>query len=171
MNASSPRARRRALALATAVLAAALALAALARAQGSPTPGGTVPSLLGLSLSEPSAFRRAGHRDLYRSAIRAEVTATDTPTELSLADGEATQGRRLGHLVGGSSILPSPLQAAADGGAYRSLDAAVPPQLQRWGRPLARATTKIRLRQSAPDARALRSHHKLLLVTLTAAGP
>lgn len=162
-----------ALALAVAVLAASLVLAALARAQGSPVPGGTVPSMLSLSLGQPSPFRRvgaAGRGSVYTSVIQAEVTAT-IPVRLSLADGEVTRGPRLGHLVGGSSVLSPALQAQAGGGAYRSLDAALPPQLKRWGRPLSATTTKIRLRQEAPDARVLRNHHKLLLVTLTAGGP
>jgi hypothetical protein len=163
-----PSARLVPLALACAVLAAALALAALARGQGSPTPGGTVPSTLALSLSEPSPFKR--HGDLYTSAIRAEVTATDVPTRLSLADGEVTQGPRLGHLVRGSRVLSPALQAAAGGGSYRSLEAPVPPPLKSWSEPLADTPAKIRLRQSAPTHN-LHGYRKLLLVTLTAAGP
>jgi hypothetical protein len=166
-------ARRAALALAVAVLAASLALAALARGQGSPTPGGTVPSVLALSLSEPSGFRRAGaagRGSAYTSVIHAEVTATDTPARLGLADGEAGAGRRRGHMVRGSSILSPALQAAADGGFYRSLDAASAP-LRSWVEPVTGGKEKIRLRQVAPNARVLRSHHKLLLVTLTAGGP
>jgi hypothetical protein len=162
------------LALAVVGLAGSLVLAALARAQDSPVPGGTVPSTLSLSLSEPSPFRRAGaagRGSVYTSVIRAEVTATDTPVRLSLTDGEVTRGRRLGHLVSASSVLSPALRAQAGGGAYLSLDAAPPPQLKRWGRPLSGATTKIRLRQEAPNARAVRNHHKLLLVTLTAGGP
>jgi hypothetical protein len=169
----SMRTRWVSLSLATGLFAAALALATLARA-GGPVPGGTVPSTLGLSMSEPSGFKRvggAGSRGVYTSTIRAEVTATDSPVLLSIADGEATQGRRHGHLVGGSSILSPALEVAADGGSYRSLDASPPPQLQRWGAPVSLAATKIRVRQVAPSARVLRNHHKLLLVTLTAAGP
>jgi hypothetical protein len=168
---ASPRARRSGLALAAAVLAASLVLAALARAQGAPTPGGTVPSTLALSLSEPSPFRRIGHSDLYIAAIGARLTATDVPTNLSLADGEATAGRRLGHLSAGSSILSPALEASAGGGPFRSLDPAVPAALRVWREPLADTPVKIRLRQAAPTARALRSHRKLLLVTLTAGGP
>jgi hypothetical protein len=74
--------------LAAAVLASALALAALAHAEGGPVAGGAVPSTLALSLSEPSPFRRVGRtadgEDVYVSTIRAEVTATDAPTRLSL---------------------------------------------------------------------------------------
>jgi hypothetical protein len=168
---ASPRTRRHALALAAAVLAVSLALAALARAQGSPTPGGTVPSTIALSLGEPTPFTRAGPRDVYTATIHATVTATDVPVRLSLADGEATHGRRLGHMVGGASILSPALDATAGAGPFRSLDAAVPAPLKTWHRPLAGEKAKIRLRQEAPDARALRNHGKLLLVTLTAGGP
>jgi hypothetical protein len=161
-----PGARLAPLALACAVLAGSCALA---RAQGSPVPGGTVPSTLALSLSEPSAFRR--HGALYTATIRAEATATDTPSKLSLADGEVTGGPRLGHLVRGSRILSPALRAAAGGGPVRSLDAPVPLPLESWGEPLAGTEAKIRLRQSAPGAHTLRGYGKLLLVTLTAAGP
>ena len=82
-----PSARLAPLALACAVLAAALALAALARAQA-PTPGGTVPSTLSLSLGEPGPLKRVGGtadgQSVYEATIRAEVTATDAPTRLSL---------------------------------------------------------------------------------------
>lgn len=163
-----PRTRRLASLLAlTATLAGACALAS---AQTPPSPGGTVPSVLALSVREPSALRSVGD-GVFVSTIRVEVTATETPTRLSLADGEVTAGARLGHLVRGSSILSPALRAAADGGSYRSLDASVPPPLRTWGQPLSRAVSRIRVRQSAPHAGTLRGYEKLLLVTLTAAGP
>jgi hypothetical protein len=168
---SAPAPARRT-ALALAVLLLTLALAALgARAQGPPVPGGTVPSTLALSLSEASAFKRTGHSGLYTATIRAEVTATDAPTRLSIADGEASAGPRHGHLASGASVLAAPLQAAADGGPYRSLDAPRAPLLGQWDQPLAATTTRIRLRQAAPSAAALHNHRKLLLITLSAAGP
>ena len=130
------RARQGALALALAALAATLALAALARAGGPPVPGGQVPSTIALSLGEPSPFTRTGTahgQPLFTATLRAEVTATDAPSRLSLDDGEAP--------------------------------------LRLWRRPVSRAPATIRLRRSAPDRRALRSHRELLWVTLTAAGP
>ena len=130
------RARQGALALALAALAAALTLATLARAEGPPVPGGQVPSTLALSLGEPSPFTRTGTahgQPLFTATIRAEVTATDTPTALSLDEEEAP--------------------------------------LRLWRQPVSGARAKIRLRRSAPDRRALRNHHELLWVTLTAAGP
>jgi hypothetical protein len=74
-----------ALALAASVLALSCALA---RAAGPPVAGGNVPSTLALSLGEPSPFARAGP-DLFTATLRAEVTATDVPVRLSLAEGEA----------------------------------------------------------------------------------
>lgn len=174
VEAAGMQTRAGALILAVAILTASLVLAALARAQASPVPGGTVPSTLSLSLGEPSPFQRAGtagRGNVYVSVIEAEVTATDTPVRLSLVDGEATHGPRVGHLAAGSSVLSPALRAQAGGGAYRSLDASIPPELKRWGRPVTATATKIRLRQEAPNVRVLRNHHKLLLVTLTAGGP
>ena len=171
MIASSRATRLASLALLSATLAGSVALA---RAQEAPSPGGTVPSVLGLSLSEPSGFSRtsaARRSSIYTSRIRAEVTATDAPTRLSIADGEATAARRRGHLVRGASILPAPLRAAASGGAYKSLDARVAAPLKRWREPVARARATIRLRQAVRGAATPRNYHKLLLVTITAAGP
>jgi hypothetical protein len=168
----SPRtARWASLVLLTATLAGACALA---RAQGSPVPGGTVPSLLGLSLSEPSGFKRlrTSHGiSLYGSLVRAEVTATDVPIRLSVSDGEASAHRRHGHLVNGPSVLPAPLQVAVDHGPFRSLGARVAPALKFWSEPLAGSAAKIHLRQVAANGHVLRNHHKLLLITLTAGGP
>lgn len=165
----------RATQLASLVLLAAIlaAACALARAQGAPVPGGSVSSVLGLSLGEPGGFSpaRRGGANVYTTTIRAGVTATDMPVQLSVADGEVIAGPRQGHLVRGASILPAPLLAAAGGGAYRSFDTRVPPPLKRWNQPVVNAEATIRLRQVAPDARALRGHRKLLLVTLTAGGP
>jgi len=70
-----------------ALLAACLALALPARGQ-SPTPGGTVPSTLELSLGEPSPLKRVGGtadgQGVYEATLRAAVTATDAPTRLAL---------------------------------------------------------------------------------------
>ena len=74
--------------VALALLVAALGgSAALAFAQQPPVPGGTVPSVLSLSLGEPSPFTRQGET-LFTATIRAEVTATVSPTKLSLDDEE-----------------------------------------------------------------------------------
>jgi hypothetical protein len=155
---------------------AALAGAGGAHAQEGTSVGGTVTSTLGLSLGEPSPLTRTHtgrrRRSLYTASVPVEVTATDTPTRLSIADGEASAGRRLGCLVRGRSILAAPLRAAADHGHYRSLHARVDPVLEQWREPVSLAAATIRLRQSARGAAStLRSYHKLLLVTVTAGGP
>jgi len=162
-------------ALAAVAVMATLAGANVAQAEG-PTIGGTVESTLGLSLSEPSPFARvrAGHRrSVYDATIAVEVTATDTPVRLSLADGEAISGARRGHLVRGHSIIAIPLRAAAGRGSFRSLDASVDPVLQQWSEPVSLEAATIRLRQAVRGAHRppIGGYHKLLLVTVTAAGP
>jgi hypothetical protein len=170
-------------ALAAAAAAAAFVLATTAAVQAeAPIVGGSVPGVLSLSMSQPSGFSsvaRAGARrhvkrgeHLYGATIELEVTATEMPTRLSIADGEVSDGRRLGRLVGGGAVLSRALQAAAGHGAYRSLDRKVDPQLAQWSQPLANQTATIRLRQAyRGGAAGLRLYHKLLLVTVTAGGP
>jgi hypothetical protein len=158
------------------LLIAVLLCAPAALAEEGTAVGGTVESTLGLSLSEPSPFARvrAGHRrSVYDATIAVEVTATDTPTRLSLADGEAIAGRRRGRLVRGTSILAIPLRAAAGNGPYRSLDATVDPVLQQWGEPVSLEAATIRLSQTVRGAHQppIGGYHKLLLVTVTAVGP
>lgn len=171
--------RAQAAAAATAVFALAAATAAPAEA---PVVGGSVPSVLSLSLSQPSGFspasetsaKRRGGRGgrLYTAAIELAVTATETPTRLSIADGETTGGGRRGRLVRGAAALSRALQAAAGPGAYRSLDREVDPQLAQWSQPLAEQTATVRLRQTYRGSVVrLRRYHKLLLVTVTAGGP
>jgi hypothetical protein len=160
------------------VLASCVALfgATSAHAEEGTSIGGTVESTLGLSLGEPTPFTRvrAGHRQsVYDATIAVEVTATEEPTRLSIADGEAFAGRRRGRLVGRSSTLAIPLLAAAGNGPYRSLDATVDPVLEQWGEPVSLEAATIRLRQTVRGAHQppIGGYHKLLLVTVTAAGP
>ncbi len=146
-----------------------------ALAEGTPV-GGTVESTLALSLGEPSPFARvsAGHRQsVYDATIHVEVTATDAPVRLSLADGEAISGARRGHLVRGHSSLAIALQAAAGRGRFRSLDASVDPVLEQWGEPVSLEGATIRLRQAVRGTHQppIGGYHKLLLVTVTSAGP
>jgi hypothetical protein len=172
---ASGRARRAAVTLALCVGCAALASATVARAEG-PTVGGSVPSVIALSLGEASAFSRAvasHHGRVFTALIPVEVTATEEPTRLSVADGEVIAGRRRGRLVRGSSALSAPLRVAVGHGAYRSLDVTMDPVLEQWNAPVAHAQATIRLRQTVRSRapRTLRAYHKLLMVTITAAGP
>jgi hypothetical protein len=138
--------------------------------------GGTVESTLALSLGESSAFARVstGHkRSVYDATVPVEVTATDAPVRLSLADGEAISGVRRGHLVRGHSSLAIALQAAAGPGRFHSLDASVDSVLEQWGEPVSLEAATIRLRQAVRGAHQppIGGYHKLLLVTVTSAGP
>ncbi len=160
------------------LLVAALAVLSgvpAALAEGTPV-GGTVESTLELSLGEQSPFARvsAGHRvSVYDTRISVEVTATDAPVKLSLTDGEAISGFRSGHLVRGHSIVATALRAAAGRGRFRSLDASVDPVLEQWDEPVSLEGATIRLRQAVRGAHqpSIGGYHKLLLVTVTAAGP
>ncbi|MFZ2114259.1 MAG: hypothetical protein WAU77_11105 [Solirubrobacteraceae bacterium] len=164
---------------ALALLVAALAMlggAPAAPAEGGTPVGGTVESTLALSLGEPSTFTRvsAGHRQsVYDATIPVEVTATDAPIRLSLADGEAISGARRGRLVRGRSKLAIALQAATGRGGFHSLDASVDSVLEQWGEPVSLEEAKIRLRQTMRGTHQppIGDYHKLLLVTVTAAGP
>ena len=166
-----PRALFSSVALLVALVGASVAHAE----EAPPRVGGSVGSVLGLTLGEPSPFSRLSvgrGRSVYTATIRVEVTATEAPTRLTIADGEASAGRRRGHLVRGASILAAPLRAAGSRGAYRSLDVRVDPLLELWSEPVANATAKIWLRQTVRGRpRMLRGYHKLLLVTVSAAGP
>ena len=84
-----------------AALVAAVASLLLTRAGAAPgappVAGGAVPSSLTLSLSGPSDFTRVGGRGrsgVFRTTIRAVVTATVTPTWLSLGTDEADEPLR-----------------------------------------------------------------------------
>jgi len=170
-----PRSRVAGLGL-IAALVVALASATAAHAEEGTSIGGTVESTLGLSVGEPSAFTRSGASPrgrVFTAFIPIEVTATEGPTWLSIADGEAFAGRHRGRLVRGASTLAIPLRAAAGNGPYRSLDATVDPELEGWGQPVSLEAATIRLRQTVRGRapRTLSGYHKLLLVTITAAGP
>ncbi len=172
---SGPAGTCRAIAVCTAA-AFALAAAVAAHAEG-PEVGGSVPSVLSLSLSQPSGFTAAGaarkgpRGRLYVTTIGLSVTSTEMPTRLSITDGEALHGGR-GRLLNGKRSLSSPLEAAAGRGPYYSLDSGVDPQLREWSEPIANQEASIHLRQAyRGSARSLRRFHKLLLVTVTAGGP
>jgi hypothetical protein len=174
MSATLLRSRVAALAL-IATVVVALAGATAAHAEEGTSIGGTVESTLGLSLGEVSAFTRSGAAPrgrVFTASIPIEVTATEGPMWLSIADGETFAGRRRGRLVRETSTLAIPLQAAGNG-PYRSLNASVAPVLEEWGEPVSLEAATIRLRQTVRGRtpRTLHGYHKLLLVTITDAGP
>ena len=92
--------------------------------------GGTVNSFLELILTQPAkGFAAFSKTKSYEMSFDAQITATDPGTQLSLADGDATSGSKLGHLSVGSKRLPSPLEAAVGKSAFQPLDGSVDPLL------------------------------------------
>ncbi len=160
---------------------AATALSAVAApaawAQGTPpieggtVVGGVTPSFLELTLTQPraglSTFPRAR---TYTTSFDALVTATDDTTLLTLADGDAASGSKLGRMASGARRLPQPLEARVGRSAFQSLAQSVDPLLTRWNEPGARVKTTVQLRQKV-TARTSGSYRKLVLVTLSTETP
>jgi len=155
----------------TAVAAPAAAFAQTPPIEGGTEVGGSVPSFLELILTQPktglSKFPRA---KTYATSFEAQVTTTDGPTQLSLADGEVVSGSRLGHLSRGSKRLPLPLEARVGRAAFQTLDQSVDPLLTRWTEPGTRVKATVNLRQKV-KGKASGSYRKVLLVTLSTDTP
>src|SRR3954454_8286329 len=154
--------------LAVTALSAVAAPAALAQTppiSGGTEIGGSVPSFLELIISQPSAtlssFKKA---KTYSSSFGVEITATDEGTVLSLADGDVTKGKKMGHLASGSKSLPLPLEARVGKGAFQPLNQTVDPLLARWSDAATRSKATVNLRQKV-KGKASGSYRKVLLVT------
>jgi hypothetical protein len=107
----------------------------------------------------------------YELDIRTRVTASDPRARLTIADGDAADGRRLGHLASAASVLSEPLEARA-GGAFASLDATVEPLLEVWSRPVANELTTVHLRQRiGARERPRGTFSKTIYVTLSPDAP
>jgi hypothetical protein len=133
--------------------------------------GGSVASYLELILTQPaSSFATFTRPRTYSTSFKATVTATDRPTLLTLADGDATSGSRLGHLASSSARLPQPLEATVGKAAFQGLDASIDPLLTRFDDVVTRKTATIRLRQKV-TAKAPGTYHKIILVTLSSQTP
>jgi hypothetical protein len=160
-----------------AVMAAAVVPVAAATAQepppsgGGTNVGGVVPSYLELILGKPTSslatFRKVR---TYTSSFTAMVTATDRPTELTLADGDASSGSRLGRLTSGSHRMPLPLEATVGRAAFQGLNASIDPLLATYGDAVTRHAATIKLRQQV-RRKAPGTYHKILLVTLSSQTP
>ena len=135
--------------------------------------GGTVPSFLKLAVEDVAGFAsfltapastnaRAAHPRRPPRTARARLT---------VADGDAADGRQLGHLASAGSVLSEPLEARA-GGAFASLDATVEPLLEVFSRPVANELTTVRLRQRvAAGERPRGTYNKTIYVTLSPDAP
>lgn len=157
--------------VATTAVAAPVASAQTQPVEGGTKVGGTVPSMLELSLTQPptatfSAFTKA---KTYSTSFTAGVTSTDDTAFLSLADGDATSGSKLGHFVSKGKALPSPLQASVKG-AFLPLDTTLDPQLTKWTDAVTHSPATVKLRQKV-TGKSKGTFHKVLLVTLSTETP
>ncbi len=155
---------------------AVLASPAVAGAQDQPVGGGTelvakVPSYLELVLTQPAkgfaAFSKPGS---YALSLNALATSSDSQTVLSIADGDAVGGAKLGHISVGSKRLPSPLEATVGPAAFQPLDGSVDPRLSKWTGAVARKPATVKLRQKL-TGKATGSYRKVVLVTLSSETP
>ena len=104
--------------------------------------------------------------------MRTRVTASDAQARLSVADGDRTDGRALGHLASAASVLSEPLEARVGSAAFQSLDANVDPLLAVWRRPVANERTTVHLRQRiAAGERPRGTYEKTVLITLSPQAP
>ena len=158
-------------ALVTAVAPAAAWAQEPPPADGGVPIGGSVPSYLELTLGQPSSsFATFAKARTYTTSFTATVTATDRPTLLTMADGDASSGAKLGHMASGSKRLPLPLQARVGSGAFQDLDASIDPLLTRFNDAVTRRAATVRLRQKV-RAKAAGTYHKIILVTLSSQTP
>ena len=159
---------------------AALVAPSVAGAQTPPDPvnggtviGGNVNSFLELILTQPAkGFAAFSKTKSYEMSFDAQITATDDPTLLTLADGDATSGSKLGHISVGAKRLPAPLEARVGKAAFQPLDGTVDPLLTKWTDVTGRqnGTTTVKLRQKV-KGKATGNYRKVLLVTLATETP
>jgi hypothetical protein len=155
---------------------AALAAPTAAVAQTPPVDGGTnvggvAPSFLELILTQPAkGFAAFSKSKSYEMSFDASATATDSPTQLSIADGDATSGSKLGHISVGSKRLPAPLEATVGKAAFQPLDGSVDPLLNKWSDVMTRSKATVKLRQKV-TGKATGTYRKLVLVTLSTETP
>jgi hypothetical protein len=140
--------------------------------------GGTVPSVLGLSIGTPPSLGSfmPGQTKDYTSSVAATVTSSATAAALTVRDPSATA---TGRLVNGTAALPQPLQvgatdAAHPTGAFAPLSttgAALP--LLAFPSPVASDAVTIDFKQSiaATDSLLRGGYTKTLTFTLSATTP
>jgi hypothetical protein len=167
--------------LRTILAATALAAAAVPAAASAQTPdpisggtqiGGLAPSFLELILTQPASasFSTFTKAKTYSASVEAQVIITDDQANLSIADGDAVKGSKLGHLTSGSKRLPLALEARAGKSAFQPLDSTVDPFLAKVSGPANRAKSTISLRQQV-KSKAAGSYRKVVLVTLSTETP
>jgi hypothetical protein len=164
--------------LAGTALAVLAAPAAWAQSPPDPVSGGTnvggsVNSFLELILAQPvKGFAAFSKTKSYEMSFNATAISTDSPTLLTLADGDATSGSKLGHISVGAKRLPAPLEATVGKAAFQPLDGTVDPLLTKWTDVTGRqnGSTTVKLRQKV-KGKATGNYRKVLLVTLSTETP
>ncbi len=133
--------------------------------------GGSVDSLLKLSLDDASGFDTFDGPGEYDMIVRARVTSTGNRALLSVADGDIASGTRLGRMASSASLLDNPLDARVGSSPFEPLNAAVDPILAEFG-PVANERVNIRLQQRiGAGERPRGTYTKTLLITLSANAP
>lgn len=133
--------------------------------------GGTVPSTLELSIDSVGAFAPLTAGPSSRQLlVRARVTSTDKAATLSIADGDAAFGPRVGRL---SAALSQPLEIRLGAsGPFKALDEIADSALLGFDEPVANAAATIRVRQRVlAGERPQPTYSKTLLITLSSDAP
>jgi hypothetical protein len=156
---------------AAALIAPGAAVAQTPPVDGGTEVGGVAPSFLELILTQPvKGFAAFSKSKSYEMSFNAQATATDSPTLLSIADGDVTSGSKLGHLSVGSKRLAAPLEATVGKAAFQPLDGKVDPLLTKWSDVMTRSPVTVKLRQKV-TGKASGAYRKLVLATLSTETP
>jgi hypothetical protein len=130
--------------------------------------GGTVPATLSLALGTPATFAPfvPGVANDYTASTTATVVSSAGDATLSVADPSSDH---TGHLVNGAFFLPSPLQAAANTGAFAPL----PTSLLTYSGPISNDVVSLKFKQpiGASDALRTGTYAKTLTFTLSTTTP
>ena len=157
------------LTLAIFALAAVPASAQTAPVEDGTNVGGHVDGSLELILPQTTnglaTFKRAG---TFTYSFNVMTTTTETAAQLSIVDGNATSGSKLGRMSSGSKSLPDPLEARVGNVAFQPLDASLDPFA--LAGPMSRKTSKITLRQKV-RSKPKGTYRAFLLVTASSETP
>ncbi len=133
--------------------------------------GGTVAPTLALTLGIPASFGgfKPGVMDDYNATSTATVLSTAGDAALSVADPSTTAP---GHLLNGTFVMPSALQARVGTGAFSTLSGA-PAALKTYGGPVSNDAVTLAFRQHVDAGDALRTgaYSKTLTFTLSTTTP
>jgi hypothetical protein len=134
--------------------------------------GGSVPSLVALSIGTAGGFTRVAGSDVYDLRIPVDVTSTLPPTHLSIADGEDFSGPARGHLHDGAHLVAAPLEAAVAGHAPQPLSAPADPLLEVWSKAITSTPATVTLSQVLPRGSITNPRlHKVVWITISSETP